>query len=144
MHAEVHVERRAVYIRTQIMFFATTNPAQLRRQAFSPVNRSLERFLTEAQLSSRQTPCAVTQDDTSFTLTFDVPGIAKEQLSIGIEGSVVRIESLEGAPRQYRHAYELPQEIDPTHSEARLENGVLTLKLGKQAPVSRVTKLTVN
>lgn len=126
------------------MFFATTAPASLRRHAYSPAGRSLERFLSEAQLASRQKSCAVTQDDKSYTLTFDVPGIAKDQLNIGIEGSIVRIETKEGAPRQYKQAYELPQDIDVASSEARLENGVLTLKLGKRVPVSRVTELTIN
>ncbi len=126
------------------MFFATTAPANLRRQAFSVADRSLERFLSEAQLAGRQKVSAVTQDEKSYTLTFDVPGIAKDQLNIGIEGSIVRISSKEGAPRQYKQAYELPQDIDLASSEAKLENGVLTLKLGKQVPVSRVTELTIN
>ena len=126
------------------MFFATTTPVSIRRPVYSPAGRSLERFLEETQLASRQKSCAITQDDKSYTLTFDVPGIAKDQLSIGIEGSVVRIESKEGAPRQYKQAYELPQDIDAATSDAKLENGVLTLKLGKQVPVSRVTELTVN
>lgn len=126
------------------MFFTTTAPANFRRQVYSPNGRSLERFLEETQLASRQKSCAVTQDDKSYTLTFDVPGIAKDQLNIGIEGSIVRIETKEGAPRQYKQAYELPQDIDAGSSEAKLENGVLTLKLGKQVPVSRVTQLTIN
>ena len=126
------------------MFFATTTPASLRRQVYSPASRSLERFLENAQLVSRQKSCAIEQDDKSYTLTFDVPGIAKDQLNIGIEGSIVRIETKEGAPRQYREAYELPQDIDVASSEAKLEHGVLTLKLGKQVPVSRVTELTIN
>jgi HSP20 family protein len=126
------------------MFFATTAPAGLRRQVYSPAGRSLERFLSEAQLTSRQKSCTVAQDDKSYTLTFDVPGIAKDQLNIGIEGCIVRIESKEGAPRQYKQAYELPQDIDAASSEAKLENGVLTLKLGKQVPTSRLTELTIN
>lgn len=125
------------------MFFTTT-PASLRRHVYSPVGRSLERFLEEAQLASRQKSCALVQDEKSYTLTFDVPGIAKDQLTIGIEGSIVRIGTKEGAPRQYQSAYELPQDIDVGASEAKLEHGVLTLKLGKQVPVSRVTELPIN
>ena len=106
------------------MFFATT-PAALRRQIYSPATRSLERFLDQAQLAGRQQSAVTTQDDTSYTLTFDVPGIAKDQLSIGIEGNIVRLASKEGAPRAYKAAYELPQDIDVASSEARLENGVL-------------------
>jgi HSP20 family protein len=131
------------------MFFATTAPsmqssqAAFRRNAYSPVGRSLERFLDEALQTSRHKAGSFEQDDTTFTLTFDVPGIAKDQLAIGIEGSVVRIESKEGAPRQYKAAYELPQEIDATASEAKLDNGVLTLKLVKVVPVSKVSSLTI-
>ena len=126
------------------MFFATTAPAHLRRQAFTPAERSLERFLTETQLASRQKSCAVAQDEKSYTLTFDVPGVAKDQLNIGIEGSIVRITTKEGAPRQYQQAYELPQEIDTASSEAKLENGVLTLKLVKLVPASLVTELAIH
>jgi len=126
------------------MFFTTTAPAQLRRPAYAPVGRSLERFLAEAQVSNQQKSCTLAQDDTSYTLSFDLPGVAKDQLNVGIEGNVVRIETREGAPRQYRQAYELPQDINAATSEAKLENGVLTLKLGKQVPVSRVTELTIN
>ncbi len=125
------------------MFFATT-PATLRRQIYSPAGLSLERFLNQAQLAGRQQSAVTSQDDTSYTLTFDMPGIAKDQLSIGIEGSIVRLNSKEGASRAYKAAYELPQDIDVAGSEARLENGVLTLKLAKQIPVSRVTELAVN
>lgn len=126
------------------MFFTTASPASLRRQAFAPAGRSLERFLEEAQRINRQKSCTVVQDDKSYTLNFDVPGVTKDQLSIGIEGSIVRIESKEGAPRQYKSAYELPQDIDVASSEAKLENGVLTLKLGKLVPVNRVKELLVN
>jgi HSP20 family molecular chaperone IbpA len=125
------------------MFYATTAPAGFHRHLFSPAGRSLERFLSEAQLVSRQKSCAMEQDDKSYTLSFDVPGIAKDQLSISVEGAVVRIETKEGAPRQYRQAYELPQDIDVASSEAKLEHGVLTVKLAKVVPVSRVTELPI-
>ena len=125
------------------MFFATTAPALSRRQLYSPAGRSLERFLDEAVAARRQKAAAIEQDETSFTLSFDVPGIAREQLSIGIEGSVVRIETKEGAARHYKSAYELPQDIDVSASVAKLENGVLTLKLVKVVPVSKATELAI-
>lgn len=126
------------------MFFATAVPAQVRRPTLSSSNRSFERFLLETALTSRQSPCTITQDDKSYTLVFDVPGVTKEQLTIGLEGNIVRIETREEAPRQYKFAYELPQDIDSGQSEAKLENGVLSLNLGKQLPLSRVTKLPIS
>ena len=48
------------------------------------------------------------------------------------------------AKRQYKAAYELPQDIDVSASEAKLETGVLTLKLVKLKPEGKATKLTIN
>ena len=125
------------------MFFTTT-PSALGRQIYAPATRSLERFLSQAQASGGQHSVVTIQDETSYTLTLDLPGIAKEQLSIGIEGNLVRLASKQGAPRAYKAAYELPQDIDVASSEARLENGVLTLKLAKAVPASRVAELTIH
>ena len=130
------------------MFFTTTSPAEFTRQRQASTGRSLERFLVDAQRRSSpqqaQQHCLAEQDETSFTLKFDVPGISKDQLIIGIEGSTVRVNSREGASRKYQFALELPQEIDLSTSDAKLADGVLTLKLGKQVPVSRVSELTIN
>ncbi len=126
------------------MFFATV-PPQFRRYNYGPSGRALERFMQEAQCAvGSASPSNSAEDETAYTLTLDVPGVTKEQLSIGIEGTVVRISSKEGAPRQYKKAFELPQEIDSAQSSAKLENGVLTLRLVKVVPVSKVTELAVH
>lgn len=125
------------------MFFAAT-PAHLRRQVQANAGRSLERYLDDALQGTRQPQSSYTQDETSFTLALDVPGIAKDQLTIEIEDQIVRITSKEGAARSYRAAYELPQALDTAQSEAKLENGVLTLKLAKKVPVKNVTELVVH
>lgn len=125
------------------MFFAATAHPVLRRPTYASAAPALERFMDEALRSSRAKACAYEQDETSFTLSLDVPGITKEQLSVGIEGTMVRVNSKEGAPRSYRVAYELPLEIDSTTSEAKLENGVLTLKLTKKVPVSNTLELVI-
>jgi HSP20 family molecular chaperone IbpA len=129
------------------MFFATTSrvsPALVRRSASVGALRSLDRILDEQLSAPRPASHRLTQDEQAYTLSFDVPGIAKEQLSIGIEGNVVRLESQADAPRSYKAAYELPLDIDVATSEAKLEHGVLTLKLGKKLPVSNVAKLAIN
>lgn len=123
------------------MFFA---PA-IRTARFVPrsFDRSVERFFNEA-FAGAQRSVNVEQDEKTWTLTLDVPGLARDDLTIGIEGAVVRIESKPEAKRQIKAAYELPQEIDAAASEAKLENGVLTLKLGKRVPVSNVAQLAIN
>jgi len=123
------------------MFFA---PA-IRTARFAPrsFDRSVERFFNEAFIGAQRS-VNVDQDEKAWTLTLDVPGLSREDLTIGIEGAVVRIESKAEAKRQVKAAYELPQEIDVAASEAKLENGVLTLKLGKRVPVSNVAQLAIN
>ncbi len=129
------------------MFFATTAPAVLRRNAFAvgprQLDRALERFLDNTCTASSNAAAQLTQDDTHYTLTLDVPGIAKEQLTIAIEGHHVRVSTVEDAPRRYQAVYELPIEIDSAASRAKLANGVLTLNLAKKLPVSNVTHIAV-
>jgi len=124
------------------MIFAPT----VRSRSFSPraFDRSFERFFNDAFAYAPTRSLKVEQDDKSWTLSLDVPGLAREDLSIGIEGAVVRIESKAEAKRQYKASYELPLEIDAAASEAKLENGVLTLKLAKKVPVSNVAQLAIN
>ena len=124
------------------MLFTSTHPA-LRRNIHAQTGRSLERFLSDARAEASQPTTQYKQDQAAFHLTLDIPGIPKEQLTISIEGAVVRILSREGASRQYRAAYELPMDIDASLSEAKLENGVLTLKLAKKVPVSQATEISI-
>ena len=127
------------------MFFAATSPVYTRRGTTFPASGLLHRLQREAaQAQPSQRDATVEQDDTSTTLRFDVPGVTREQLEIGVEGNVVRIATTEGAPRRYRMAYRLAQEIAAETSSAKLENGVLTVKLAKPAPVDRSTRIAVH
>lgn len=127
------------------MFFAPVIRPAAYRPALRSLDRSFERFFNELADVRPQAARAVElkQDEQSWTLSLDLPGIAKEQLNIGIEGAVVRIETTEEAARQFKAAYELPLEIDASASSAALEHGVLTLTLAKLQPVSKVTPLAI-
>lgn len=138
---DARCERREVY-KDPTMFFAATHP-RLHRNVYASTGHALERFLDEARQGTHRAETHYTQDETSFTLTLDMPGIARDQLGVSVDGTVVRLQSKEGAPRHYRAAYELPQEIDASASEAKLENGVLTLKLVKKVPAVTATEIAV-
>lgn len=124
------------------MLFASNHPAT-RRNVYAHTGRALEQFLNDARMGMGQPTTQYQQDETAFHLTLDMPGVSREQLSISIEAAVVRIETREGAPRKYRASYELPQEIDAALSEARLENGVLSLKLAKKVVINKATEITI-
>ncbi len=126
------------------MFFAPVVRSRAGVPAFRSFDRNFERFVNEAFYGSGLAGGPkLEQDEKAWTVTLDMPGIAREDLSIDIEGAVVRIETKAQAPRQYKAAYELPQEIDVEATGARLENGVLTLTLAKQQPVSKARQIEV-
>lgn len=126
------------------MIFA---PVMSRNTFVSPraADLALQRFLqgTLGAASPVQQQVQVSRDDKATTLSLDVPGLAREQLKLSIEGSVVKLESVEGASRLVKRAWELDHEIDAAASKAKLEHGVLTLTLAKLEPQSKATELAI-
>jgi HSP20 family protein len=125
------------------MFFAPVLRTRAVSPAFRSFDRSFERFVDDAFFGKAASGFEVTQEEKAWTVTLDLPGVAKEDLSITIEGTVVRIETRAEAKRQFKSAYELPQDIDADASTATVENGVLTLALAKKAPVSTARQIEV-
>ena len=124
----------------------------IRRAAYASAPRSSDLALQRFLMGALETParagtaagCTVTHDDKSTTLQLDVPGLAREQLQISIEGNVVKLQSVEGAPRQVQRAWELAEDIDAAASTAKLEHGVLTLTLVRQVPADKSVQLVVH
>jgi len=125
------------------MFFAPVVRTRAYSPAFRSFDRSFERFVNDAFFSNTRPGFEVEQDDKAWKLSLDMPGVAKEDLSITIEGSIVRIETKDEAKRKFKAAYELPQDIDAAASGAKLENGVLALTLAKQVPVSTARQIEI-
>ena len=89
----------------------------------------------------------VFEDGSGITLLADMPGVPREQLELKVEGETLLIEgavqprtpeNLEAlyaevrVPR-YRRGFTLSRELDTTRIEANLKDGVLTLRIPKQA-----------
>ena len=89
----------------------------------------------------------VFEDAAGITLLADMPGVPKEQLELRVEGEDLLIEGgvqprtpdgLEAiyaelrVPR-YRRSFTLSRELDTTRIEANLKDGVLNLRIPKQA-----------
>lgn len=98
--------------------------------------------LSEASASANAAFSA-TQDEQATTLQFDVPGVSREQLQLRLDGAQVHLSSIEGAPRKVQRSWELDHEIDVAASQAKLENGVLTLRLARLAPVDKAVALPI-
>lgn len=120
------------------MFFAPV----VRTPALHSFDRSFQRFVQDHFFTpSAATGLQMQEDDKTWTVNLDMPGVTREDLRIQVEGAIVRIETRPEATRSYKAAYELPQEIDVEATQAKLENGVLTLTLAKPAPVNQTREI---
>lgn len=89
----------------------------------------------------------VFEDESGITVLADMPGVSKDELELKVEGDTL---SIEGAVRtlapeglealyaevrvpRYRRTFTLSRELDTTRIEANLKEGVLTLRMPKQA-----------
>src|SRR5437870_2371170 len=95
------------------MFFAPVVRTRATAPAHRSYDRNFERFVNDVFFGDGYGPgFALNQDDKAWTVTLDLPGVAREELDIAIEGAVVRIATKAEAKRQFKAAYELPQDID--------------------------------
>jgi HSP20 family protein len=125
------------------MFFAPVVRTRAMSPSYRSFDRSFERFVNDAFYANASGGFDVQQDEKAWTVTLDLPGVAREDLAIDIEGAIVRIETRAEAKRAFKAAYELPQDIDADASTAKLENGVLTLTLAKKVPVSNARQIEI-
>ena len=125
------------------MFFAPVLRTRAAAPSFRSFDRDFERFVAEAFRAPASLGLDVQTDDKGWTLTLDLPGVAREDLAISIEGAIVRIETKAEAKRRYKAAYELAEEIDAEATTAKLENGVLTLTLARKQPQSKARVIEV-
>src|SRR5687767_7065370 len=113
-------------------FYLSTYPRQLTRRWEVRPQEQQERAL----------PVDVRDEDEAYVLTAFVPGLTAEQLNIqildealSIEGEYKHDESeylmseLPAGP--FRRTLRLPAELDAEKAEAKIDNGVLTLRLPK-------------
>ena len=99
----------------------------------------------------------VIETDTSYTVKLDMPGVAKDDIQISVEGRRVTIQApikrdedktlsyvhRERDVKQWSRSLRLPLEVDQTESAAKLELGVLTLTLAKRS-ANVASRITVN
>ncbi len=100
---------------------------------------------TQIRVDVKETPAA-------YTVDAEVPGVAKEDIHVTIEGAVVTLRAEikqqdaqregERVLRSERYfgavtrAFQLPQDIDEGQAKARYDNGVLRLTLPKKAAIA--------
>lgn len=141
------------------MFVLPLSRVPSRVQLSRVADDTFERFFANAVAphTTRSPAVDVSETDVAYTVSFDVPGVTREQLKVSIEGRKLTLESVDApkpveadAPAQasaadlpralyrersaarYARSLSLPAEVDQAASHAKFENGVLTLTLVKK------------
>jgi HSP20 family molecular chaperone IbpA len=101
----------------------------------------------DSDTSTVMPPVDVYENESTITLVADMPGVSKDKLDLKVNGDSLLIEGraepvtpenlepvwAEVRVPRYRRAFTLSRELDTTRIEANLKDGVLTLKIPKQA-----------
>jgi HSP20 family protein len=125
--------------------------------SYSPAARLFNAMLATPQYSggayAPELSIDVAESDTAYTMRANVPGASKEDVSISIDGNVVRLEvefkediEIGAVWRERRagkvsRALKFAHPLDAENASAKQEHGVLVLTLPKkaEAQVKRVT-----
>ena len=110
---------------------------------------------------ARRPALDVAENERAYTVKLDMPGVAKEDVKVAVEGRQVKVQAQaapllqqgddtgervvyrERAAASYARSFTLPLEVDLGEAAARLEHGVLTLTLPKRG-ARGAAHLTVN
>jgi HSP20 family protein len=127
--------------------FSVAHPA--RRTLAQHLDRQIDQLLdaTRDTVALRSPAIDVSETQDSYQVTLDLPGVAKNEVKIEVEGRRVSIDAqqarterpegqaalhTERALTRFSRSFVLPKEVNQADSSAKLENGVLTLTLGKR------------
>lgn len=126
------------------------NASELSRSFERLFDDSFDRFFAPAaQADKLRSPALdVSESERAYTVKLDLPGVAKEDVKIAIDGRRVSVEAQtrkdeekkegdrvvyrERSLASYARSFSVAADVDQADSSAKLENGVLTLILTKR------------
>jgi HSP20 family protein len=122
---------------------------------------SFERFCAPAaqRVSQRSPALDVAESERAYTVKLDLPGVAKDDVKIAIDGRRISIEAQarkeetrqdgerivyrERSAASWARSFKVAADVDQAESSAKLEDGVLTLTLNKRGTPA-ASRITVN
>lgn len=109
--------------------------------------RGLEREAPEQRaVAPLAPPVDIIEDGDGITVRADLPGVSREDLSIGVDGDTLTVEATvslgesagmqpvyaEVRTAQYKRSFVLSRDLDTGKINASIRNGVLTLQVPKR------------
>jgi HSP20 family protein len=128
----------------------------------SDLSRSFDRLFDSAfgaETALRSPSLDVAETDGGYNVSIDLPGVAKDDVKITIDGRRVNVSAQtqreetkkegerviyrERAASSFARSFTLPEEVDQDASQAKLDSGVLLLSLAKKRAAA-AKHLTIN
>lgn len=109
--------------------------------------RGLEREASDQRAAAPLIPPVdIIEDGEGITVRADLPGVSRENLSIGVDGDTLTVEATvslgeaanvqpvyaEVRTAQYKRSFVLSRDLDTEKINASIRNGVLTLQVPKR------------
>ncbi len=100
----------------------------------------------------------ISEDESAFYIDAELPGIAKEQITLNIEDDVLTIKAerkqeseenkkdfhrIERTYGSFSRSFNLGEIIDQEHINADFENGMLLVTLPKAVPVKKKKEISI-
>jgi HSP20 family protein len=147
----------------QMFLVPMTHNAQWARSFDRLFDELLDRWLAPVASArnevARSPALDIAESDQAYTVALDLPGVAKDDVKVSIDGRRVSIEARatrteerkdgdrviyrERAESSYARSFALPADVDQDRSSAKLDNGVLKLELAKRQPAS-AARIAIN
>jgi HSP20 family protein len=101
----------------------------------------------------------ISEDEKSFHLDAELPGVARDQITLGIEDDVLTIKAerkqeseeqkknfhrIERTYGSFSRSFNLGEMIDQEHIGASFDNGVLHVTLPKALPVKKTKEISIS
>lgn len=124
---------------------------------FDDLISAKRRDATAAESKTLKPRIDVSESETAYEVEAELPGVAKEDVRISVDGNRVSFEAerkssaakegetmihTERTVQNFARNFTLPAEVDGERVEAKLENGILRLVLPKKQAV-QTRKITV-
>ena len=127
------------------------------RWSFQPMRRmfDLEPFRFESSFGVAAPAVDVTEDDKTFKISAELPGLNEKDIEINVTGDMIMIKGEKRQEREekeknryfserrygsFQRAFEIPDSVDRDKIAAEFSKGVLTLTLPKTADAQKQQK----
>ena len=90
----------------------------------------------------------IKENENDYSLSLGLPGFKKEDININIEDDILVISSTvekDDFKQSFENRYSIPEDVDKEKIDATMENGVLTVVIGKykELPKTNVKKIDI-